>query len=269
MTTQPIDAVRGSFICRKFRLILIALAILLFAASITANGLLYRQVQSNYRSLSETQLDPYGLKYAAFPADVPTDGISEQLPAVLFFGDSRARDWPAPAIAGYRIVNRGIGGQTTEQVRGRLDAHVTPLSPRIVVIQAGINDLKAIPLLPHRRNQIVADCRDNLRYMVNRARDHGATVVVSTIFPPGDVPLQRQMVWSSDIEKAVEEVNTAVRGWASDRVLVLDAWKVLAVDGRLRDGYGLDTLHLNPTGYAVLNTELETALRAMQSSGTR
>ena len=80
------------------------------------------------------------------------------------------------------------------------------------MVEAGINDLKAIPLLPRRRDQIVSDCKANLRQIVRRSREGGAVVIVSTIFPPGKVPLERRMVWSPEIEKAVEEVNSELRG---------------------------------------------------------
>ena len=71
-------------------------------------------------------------------------------------------------------MNRGVFGQTTAQVLGRFDAHAAPLLPRVVVLQVGINDLKAIPLLPHRRDEIVADCKANLREIVRRSTDAGA-----------------------------------------------------------------------------------------------
>ena len=48
-----------------------------------------------------------------------------------------------------------------------------------MVVQAGINDLKAIPLFPARRAGIVADCTANLREVVRRAGDGGATVVAT------------------------------------------------------------------------------------------
>lgn len=246
---------------RLLRPLLLALLLLAFAASGILNVLLYRRADLNYRRLSEAQLDPYGLKHPDFPPDAAGPSTRPDSPVVVFFGDSRARAWPAPAVPGVRFVNLGIANQTTEQVRGRFDAHVAPLSPRVVVVQAGINDLKAIPLLPGRRDEIVADCKANLRDVVRRAMAGGAVVVVTTIFPPGDVPLDRRPVWSPDIERAVEEVNADLRTLASDRVIVLDAWKLLEDHSRLRDGYGLDTLHLNARGYEVLNAELSKLLR--------
>jgi lysophospholipase L1-like esterase len=253
-------------VARVLRPVLLGLTLLALAASVACNALLYRQANLNYQQLAEVQLDPYGLRRPDFPPESP-DAASQGLPVAVFFGDSRARDWPAPHVPGYRFVNRGIGGQTTEQVRGRFEAHVAPLSPRVVVVQAGINDLKAIPLLPHRRDEIVAGCKANLREVVRRAGDGAATVIVTTIIPPGPVPLERRPVWSPEVERAVEEVNADLRGLASGRVIVLDAWKLLEDGGRLRDGYGRDTLHLNARGYEVLNGGLEDIFRARQTPG--
>lgn len=241
------------------RRLLFALLLALLCASIASSVLLYRQANENYVQLSQAQLDPYGLKHPGFVVR----GRPEHVTRVVFFGDSRARDWPAPQVAGCTVINRGIGGQTTEQVRGRIDAHVIPLKPCVVVVQAGINDLKAIPLFPQRRDEIVADCKANLREIVRRCTNDGLPVIITTIFPPGHVPLQRRMVWSPEIEKAVEEVNADLRALAGEHVVVLDAWKLLEDHGQLRSGLGLDTLHLNARGYQALNVALEKILRTL------
>jgi lysophospholipase L1-like esterase len=251
---------------RFLRPFLLALVLLAFACSVVCNVILYQRLNENYRTLNEVQLDPYGLKHPDFPGDppAPASDADGPLPVVVFCGDSRARQWPAPRAAGWRFVNRGVGGQTTEQLRGRFDAHVASLSPRVVVVQGGVNDLKAIPLFPHRRDRIVADCKANLREIVSRARAGGATtVIVTTVFPTGPVPLERRAVWSPEIERAVEEVNDDLRRSATDGVLVLDAWKLLTHSGRLRADYAADTLHLTPRAYDVLNAELEKVLRSL------
>jgi lysophospholipase L1-like esterase len=248
---------------RVLRRSILGALLLAFAVSLGANVLLYRRADLNYRLLSQAQLDPLGLKHPDFPPDVSSDA-TRNLPVAMFLGDSRARDWPAPQVPGYRFITRGVGGQTTAQIRERFDAHVKPLSPRVVVLQAGINDLKAIGVLPHRRDEIVADCKVNLRDLVRRARAGGATVVVTTIFPPGAVPLERRTVWSPQIEPAVEEVNADLRTLGGGNgIVVLDAWALLQDHGRLRDEDALDTLHLNSRGYAVLNAELERILRGI------
>lgn len=207
----------------------------------------------SYRLAAEVRLDPYGLRSPDFPAQAePADPRADLL---VMVGDSRAYRWPSPA--GYRVVNRGVPDQSTEQIRGRFAEHVLALRPRVVVLQAGINDLKAIGVLPTRHDAIVARCTENLRAMVYSARDSGAKVVLSTIFPPGDVSLARRPVWSEAIAAAVIEVNAELRTLRSEGVEVLDAWALLEDGhGRARPEMQLDTLHLSDEGYRVVGAEL-------------
>ena len=114
----------------QWRTLALTALLLALVASLAANVALYRQADESYRRLSEAQLDPYGLRHPGFPADPAPDGRS----LVVFYGDSRALAWPAPNLPALRFASRGIGGQTTAQILGRLDAHLTPLAPRVVVI---------------------------------------------------------------------------------------------------------------------------------------
>jgi lysophospholipase L1-like esterase len=231
--------------------------VILLIGSVVSNVLLYRQASRTYRELQEVRLDPYGLGHRF--AGLPSGPIAPNS-IVVFLGDSRAEQWPAPGDSRFHFVNRGIDGQTTEQIRGRLDAHVLPLHPRVVVLQAGINDLKTIGIFPTRRNQTVAACKANLREIVSRCRNAGSSVIATTVFPTGPVPLQRRPYWSPQIDRAVEEVNEDIRSMKSDKVIVLDAWQILQENGRLRPGYAADTLHLTPPAYESLNQALKPLL---------
>lgn len=156
MTTSPSKP--GSTKRNRPRLAVGLTAILLVLcaaiASLILNRLLYREADVYYREVAMVRLDPYGLKQPIFPADAGSADPSA--PVVEFFGDSRALDWPALPLTNMRFVNRGIWGQTTEQIRGRFDAHVIALHPSVLVLQAGVNDLKAIAIFPDRRDEIVA-----------------------------------------------------------------------------------------------------------------
>ncbi|QOV90787.1 SGNH/GDSL hydrolase family protein [Humisphaera borealis] len=268
--TESIETLprKGSGWRRATKVVIIGSTLLILLVSIASNYVLFRQFDRTYRELSATQLDPLGLVTANFPPDVPSDAAAKKLPAVMFLGDSRARQWPVPTVPGCRFVNRGIGGQTTEQVKGRFDLLASDEAPDVLVIQAGINDLKAIPLFPHRRDKIVADCKANLRHIVDQSMAGKSVVVLTTIFPTGDVTLDRRWVWSPEIERAIIEVNgelrrwVADRHWPADRVVLLDSWSLLQTNGKLREGFGKDTLHLSPQGYEALNGELAAVVRS-------
>jgi lysophospholipase L1-like esterase len=146
----------------------------------------------------------------------------------------------------------------------RLDADVTSLRPAAVVIEGGVNDLKAIADFPEQRSRIVADCEANLRQIVERCRDSGATVVLVTVFGIGDVALWRRPFWSSEVAAAVREVNAFLPGLAGERVRLFDANPVLAdARGQIQRVYQLDHLHLSPAGYAALNEKLSPFLAAL------
>jgi lysophospholipase L1-like esterase len=186
-------------------------------------------------------------------------------PVLELFGDSRAAMWPAPAaLPGYTVVNRGIGYQTTAQIALRIDADVVPLHPAVVVLEAGVNDLKTIADVPAQRTRIVADCEANLRRIVDRCRAAASTVVVVSIFDIGDVPLWREPFWSDDVAAAVREVNAFLPTLIRDGVVFLDAGAVLDdARGKVKPSYQFDYLHLNPAGYDALDEKLVPLVRAL------
>lgn len=231
-----------------------ALLALGLGVSLFLNMRLFNHAAHYYRELNKTQLDPLGLdKYPVNAAQ----SIKSQKPRLVFLGDSRAAGWPFPESDRYEFINRGIGGQTSVQVSKRFDYHVRPLQPDVVLIQVCINDLKAIGLFPNRQDEIVANCKVNIQQMVEASTAIGATVILTTIFPVGTVPLERQPFWSDAIGEAVEEVNDYLLTLADEQVIVLDTVSVLADSrGQLLPEYSRDELHLNAQGYVVLNNEL-------------
>lgn len=231
------------------------LLLALLIVSVGLNVYLYRLTDRYYRQLNTVRLDPLGMD--SFPAQPEMAPLAQ--PIVLFYGDSRAQQWPAPSdLPQFTFINRGIGSQTSAQVALRFEAHVTPIQPDVLVVQVCVNDLKTIPLFPENRETIVDTCKANIDKIVADAQAVGAVVVLTTIFPVGEPPLQRRPVWSSEIAAAINTVNQHIR---SLDVPVLDAYHLLADErGLLNPAYSVDELHLNPAGYALLNTELRRLL---------
>jgi hypothetical protein len=151
----------------------------LLTISLWGNWRLYQESNGNYRDLNRVRLDPLGL--GVYAEEDPQALKASGLPIVVFYGDSRAAEWTPPEdLGGVTFVNRGIGAQTTAQVLGRFAEDVAPLAPHTVIIQAGINDLKTLPLFPEQAPEIVQNTKDNLRMMVARALETGAQQVVLT-----------------------------------------------------------------------------------------
>lgn len=245
------------------RTILIATACLLGLGSGALNIVLLRAAKSFYAQLQAVRLDPLGRReQAADPfARVPVGATR-----LLVVGDSRAMEWPEPeGPAGFSFATTAIGNQTTAQVLARLPGDLDRSAPDVVLIQAGVNDLKALPLFPERRAEIVAACRDNLQRMVECSARDGRTVIMSTIFPVGRASPARRLVWSPDIAESIQEVNVFLKTLAGPDVVILDAHAILCGgDGLVQRAYARDTLHLNARGYDALNRDLAALLERIR-----
>ncbi len=240
-------------------ILIIAVAILL--TSLALNFYLYTLTRNYYRQLNSLRLDPLGLVYSARnPPAAKTDR-----PLVVFFGDSRAFQWPDPATEAFTFHNLGLGAQTTEQIALRYDLQIPALQPEILIVQMGINDLKTIPLYPDLQARIIQRCKDNLTEIVNKATSAGTTVILTTIFPLGEIPLERRFVWSNDVALAIDEVNQFLYTLESPNVIIFDTSSILAGEnGLVQKPYRFDFLHLNAAGYEALNTALLPLLTSLQ-----
>jgi lysophospholipase L1-like esterase len=242
----------------KWRAWLPAALLLCLGVSLLLNIILFERANTYYLQLNGTRLDPLGLQTYDTHMPPHTDQIQ-----FVFFGDSRAAEWPSPPVDGFSFHNRGIGAQTSTQTAARFEQHIVPLQPDIVLLQIGINDLKTIPLFPDQRAEIVANCQRNIEQMVADATAIGTTVIVSTIFPVGEPPLLRRPYWSDEITVAVDEVNAFIHALAAPNVLVFDAYAILAgEDGLVQPEYVRDELHLNEQGYEALNQSLQAVLES-------
>lgn len=249
---------------KKRTTIIIAVLCLSLAASLLLNRLLFGKAKSFYAQSQELRLDPLGKRVHS------GSSVSTNQPGLLVVvvGDSRAAAWPTPEESnGYRFVNRAVGNQTTIQILGRLEDDVLRTKPNIVLLQAGVNDLKTLPLFPERRDDIVSACKANLKRIVSQCSKQKSMVIISTIFPVGKPSLQRQPFWSKDIAPSIQEVNAFLKSLSSDNVVILDSYAILCGDGNLiRAEYSTDTLHINAAGYDAANQELMRILRTVEKT---
>lgn len=194
-----------------------------------------------------------------------------QLPAkqqkrVVLFGDSRIEEWKnLPQMDGIEFINRGIGGETTQQLFFRFQQDVIALSPDIVIIQAGINDLVVIGVSPHQQNAIKRQCQQNLEFFVKALRDKAIQTIFLTIVPPARPGLARLPVWSEQIATTVEEIN---QNWLmlppAQYLHVVDTKKVLQNEqGQWHDQVNRDTLHFTAVGYERLNQAITPILASL------
>ena len=124
----------------------------LLAASAALNVALFERGRDYYLQLNQARLSPLGLEaFSGEPVAAP------DRPRLVFYGDSRAALWPAPAAPGWAVINRGIGAQTTAQVALRFDQHLAPLRPAAVVLSAAVATygLLSLPFLLRTADDLV------------------------------------------------------------------------------------------------------------------
>ena len=132
-----------------------------------------------------------------------------------------------------RVINSGIGGNTSSQMLTRLDQDVLSHHPQVTLVMTGLNDAEYIdpggvlrdePRIP--LNLFV----DKLRQIIRRVRDAGGQVLLLT---PN--PMTRHYLYASqgyykehDINSALESYAASVRSVAlethTDLVDVYAAW---------------------------------------------
>jgi lysophospholipase L1-like esterase len=120
-------------------------------------------------------------------------GREARLPAlapdavILAFGDSLTHGTGArpqesypvilEATAGRRVVNAGIPGEETDAGLARLEQILEEVDPRLVILGHGGNDML--------RKRDLAGTEANLRQMVERVRERGASAVLLGVPKPG------------------------------------------------------------------------------------
>jgi lysophospholipase L1-like esterase len=163
---------------------------------------------------------------------------------IVFVGDSITEGWNSLQhdFAGLplKVVNRGIGGDTTPNLLYRLQEDVLALHPRALVVLIGTNDLG--------EHTVPSDIADNLRVFHQRIR---------AAYPR--IPIAWCLVMPRKADDSyptrIHELNDLIRGIAAQdkRVTVCDTFTPLALpDGSSKpECFNPDRLHLNAAGYAV------------------
>ena len=204
-------------------------------------------------------------------ATANADPTSEYLRLVIL-GASYAKSWGTPPLPGYTVINRGVGGEQTGQMRARFQADVIEAQPAAVLIWGHINNITQSNLAgaaPERVATILSAARSDYAAMVGAARGAGISVILATEIPLAEPAgllneiraligrfLGRQS-YSDKVNAHVRELNAFLRQFAArEKLRVLDFEKVLAPDGGARrPEYATDDLsHVTPAGYEALWT---------------
>jgi lysophospholipase L1-like esterase len=169
---------------------------------------------------------------------------------IVFFGDSITDLWNLDgSFPGAGYINRGIGGQTTEQLLLRFRPDVIHLCPALVMILAGTNDIAG-----NTGPMTLEQTANNFTTMAELARLHGIRVVFGSVTPVHHASPIALRNFVLRPQQRIVEMNGWLRSYcAAHSHVYLNYFAAMAgADGLLRRELANDGLHPNPAGYAVM-----------------
>lgn len=180
----------------------------------------------------------------------------EEKGRVVFMGNSITEGWSyanADFFEGKPYINRGISGQTTPQMLIRFRPDVVDLSPEVVVILAGTNDI-AGNTGPSTLKMIA----DNIFSMAEIAQANGIKVVICSVLPVYDYP------WKPGLEPAgkIIALNQMLSDYAAAKGHHYLDYHSAMKDERngLPEKYATDEVHPTKEGYQVMGEMVEAML---------
>lgn len=174
---------------------------------------------------------------------------AEDQDGIVFVGDSITEGWHTLkqdfAGLGVKVVNRGIGGDTTPNLLYRLQDDVLSLHPKAMVVLIGTNDLG--------EHTSPADIAANLDVFHDRVRAAYPRIPIAWCFV---MPRKGDDTYPDRIR----ELNARIYELAASdhHLVVCDTFTPLAqADGSSKpEDFNPDRLHLNAAGYAVWKSVL-------------
>lgn len=188
-------------------------------------------------------------RYAESDRTLPAPAPGEQ--RVVFLGDSITDGWRlADYFLGKPYVNRGIGGQISGEMLGRMKADVLDLKPSAMVVLAGTNDLA--------RGVTIDTVKNNLYMIGSLAKAAGIRVILASILPVS-TPVQ---ITARPPDKILQ-LNQWMQEHAKlEGFLYLDYHSALKDDqGLLRAELANDGLHPNAAGYKIMAPLVDAAIQ--------
>ncbi|HKW98727.1 MAG TPA: GDSL-type esterase/lipase family protein [Bryobacteraceae bacterium] len=183
-------------------------------------------------------------------ADKQLGPPSSQNPRVVFLGDSITDGWHLEEyFSGKDFVNRGISGQITGEMLGRMMADVIDLKPKAVIVLAGTNDIaRGVPVSAIKNNLVmIADLAD-----FNQIRPLFASILPVSDYHKNVNP--RFEMTRNRPPSTIVALNAWLRQFCSQRGYVYVDYFSSMVDsaGYLQADLADDGLHPNGKGYRIM-----------------
>jgi lysophospholipase L1-like esterase len=174
------------------------------------------------------------------PIEAPPDGSGNV--------ESQFTYWLMRAHPDWQVLNRGVNGERSDQIRARFERDAAQPKPAVIVIIAGVNDVY--------QGRSAESVEIELERMYEAARGSRAVVVAGTIIPFNTA--------SPDQNARMHAVNDWIRAYAASHgnsVVYCDTRAAVTAPGQPdRLVSSPDNLHPSPDGYRRMAVALEPAI---------
>jgi lysophospholipase L1-like esterase len=183
---------------------------------------------------------------------------------IYFLGDSITEYWPelAPDLwrtefGSLRVLNCGVSGDVTQNIIYRVShGEFEQISPKVVVLLAGINNLGRSPFLEP------GELADGLQRIVSilRSKSPSSKILLLSIVPAGTV--------DDPVRARIVETNKRLAALGDNSsVFYLDIYNAfLDSAGNFPATIAPDGLHLNAQGYQIWAEAMRPLLRKLLDS---
>jgi lysophospholipase L1-like esterase len=192
------------------------------------------------------------IRYGSENTELPKSRPEEN--RVVFLGDEITENWSGENFfPGKPYFNRGIAGQTSAQMLVRFRQDVIKLRPKVVVIQAGTNDIASVhgPVT----QQMSAE---NITSMVELAKANHIRVVLASVTPICDCYTKRSLL--RPFGKIIGLNNWLEEYAAASGSVYLNYHAALGEGRNLKKEFTSDGVLLNDAAYAVMAPLAEAAI---------
>jgi lysophospholipase L1-like esterase len=144
--------------------------------------------------------------------------------------------WLMQAHPEWEVLNKGVNGERSDQIRARFDRDVVLEKPAIVVVIAGVNDIYE----GRSANHVI----EQLQWMYQQAAENGIHAIAGTIIPFNTATPEQNA--------GMREINAWIRRQAAPdpRLEFVDTRAAVATPGKPDTLSGsVDQLHPSPAGY--------------------
>jgi lysophospholipase L1-like esterase len=179
---------------------------------------------------------------------------------VVFHGDSITDGWRLNEyFPGMDFVNRGISGQITGEMLGRMQADVIAHKPQAMLILAGTNDIA--------RGVAVETIENNLTMIADLCEFHKIKVILASILPVSDHHKDKNPRFEMTVGRppaVIRQLNTWIAAFAKKRGFTYLNYYDAMVDegGFLKAELADDGLHPNSAGYRIMAPLAQAAIDA-------